>query len=174
LGVDENNAHVQPNGAYHYHGLPTGLLAMLKMDSTVHSPLVGWAADGFPIYAMYGYATAGDAATPVKELHSSNRVKKGDRASGGDNPGGNYDGTFLADYEYAAGSGDLDECNGRQTVTPEFPNGTYAYFLTRTWPVIPRCLRGTPDESFARQRGGGGPGGGFQGGFGSPGGPPPR
>jgi len=26
--------------------------------------------------------------------------------------------------------GDLDECNGRWCVTPEFPNGTYAYFTT--------------------------------------------
>ena len=26
LGIDANNAHVQPTGAYHYHGVPTGLL----------------------------------------------------------------------------------------------------------------------------------------------------
>ncbi len=55
-----------------------------------------------------------------------------------------YDGTFIQDYEYAAGAGDLDECNGRECKTPEFPGGTYAYFLTKDWPVIPRVFRGTP------------------------------
>jgi hypothetical protein len=48
----------------------------------------------------------------------------------------------------------LDECNGRFTVTPEFPNGTYAYFLTRDWPVIPRAFRGKPtDIKAATHRG---------------------
>ncbi|MFX8999754.1 YHYH protein, partial [Acinetobacter baumannii] len=46
LGVDANNAHVQPNGAYHYHGLPMGLLNQLNY--TTHMTLVGWAADGYP------------------------------------------------------------------------------------------------------------------------------
>ena len=31
LGLDENHAHVQPTGAYHYHGLPTGLLDHLHL-----------------------------------------------------------------------------------------------------------------------------------------------
>ena len=26
LGIDQNHAHVQPSGAYHYHGIPAGLL----------------------------------------------------------------------------------------------------------------------------------------------------
>ena len=38
-------------------------------------------------------------------------------------------GYFIEDYEYS-NSGDLDEHNGRFCVTPEFPNGTYAYFMT--------------------------------------------
>src|SRR5580765_828869 len=29
LGLDQHNAHVQPNGAYHYHGLPIGLVQKL-------------------------------------------------------------------------------------------------------------------------------------------------
>ena len=45
-------------------------------------------------------------------------------------------------------------CNSRQTVTLDCPNGTYAYFLTDDFPVIPRCLRGTPDRSFLRGPGG--------------------
>ena len=64
------------------------------------------------------------------------------------------DGTFVADYEYVDGLGDLDECNGRECVTPEFPDGTYAYFLTDEWPWVPTYLRGTPDESFGPGRNG--------------------
>ena len=52
-------------------------------------------------------------------------------------------------------AGTLDECNGRFSVTPEFPAGTYAYFLTTEWPVVPRQFRGTPTQV----RGPGGPGG---------------
>ena len=47
-------------------------------------------------------------------------------------PGGKYDGTFTRDYVYERGSGDLDECNGRFTVTKEYPEGIYAYFFNRT------------------------------------------
>ena len=67
------------------------------------------------------------------------------------NPGGTFDGTFVDDYEYIAGSGDLDECNGREGVTPEYPEGTYYYVLTDTFPFIPRSYRGTPDRSFERR-----------------------
>ena len=71
-------------------------------------------------------------------------MMKGERPSVPDGPGGKYDGAFTADYEYVAGSGTLDECNGRFTKTPEFPKGTYAYFLSEKWPVIYRSYRGTP------------------------------
>lgn len=144
LGLDANHAHVQPTGKYHYHGLPTGLLAKLGHASDKHSPLVGWAADGFPIYALYGYADSEDAASEIVELKSSYRLRPGDRPGGDDAPDGPHDGAFVQDYEYAAGAGDLDECNGRRCVTPEFTDGTYAYFLTTDWPVVPRGFRGEP------------------------------
>ena len=118
LGLDEHNAHVQPTGAYHYHGLPKGLIARLERTSTTNVAkmvLLGWAADGFPIYTQLGHASAMDAASPLKKLHSSYRVKKGTRSGG---PGGSYDGRFTADFEYVKGSGELDECNGRFGVTP--------------------------------------------------------
>ena len=51
-------------------------------------------------------------------------------------------GTFTQDYEYVAGSGDLDECNGRFGVTPEFPTGIYHYYITDTYPFIQRCVKG--------------------------------
>lgn len=155
LGIDASHAHVQPTGAYHYHGLPTDLLSSLNLKADAHSPLVGWAADGFPIYAVFGYSDPKDARSPIRPLTSSYRLKKGARPGAadphGEEPGGEYDGTFVADYEYDAGSGDLDECNGRFTITPDFPDGSYAYFLTEGWPVIPRHYRGTPSEDFVRR-----------------------
>jgi hypothetical protein len=157
LGIDRSYAHVQPNGAYHYHGLPTHLLSVLKLDKRKHSPLVGWAADGFPIYALYGYSEARSPAGGLKALASSYRLKSGNRPRRRGFPGGRYDGTFTADYEYVKSHGDLDECNGRLGVTPEFPQGTYAYFLTRNWPVIPRAFRSVPSPDFERRRPPGGP-----------------
>ena len=151
LGIDSSHAHVQPTGAYHYHGLPGQLLDALGFSAEKHSPLVGWAADGFPIYAIYGYATGTDPASKIQAMKPSYRLKRGERPRGPGDPGGQYDGTFLADYEYVKGLGDLDECNGRFGVTPEFPEGTYAYFLTSEWPVIPRCHRGVPSSDFQRR-----------------------
>ena len=143
-----------------------------------HSVLAGWAADGFPIYIRFGYADPTNPASGAKGLRSSYRVRQGTRSGG---PGGAYDGTFVQDYEYVAGLGDLDACNGRFGVTPDFPGGIYAYFLTDSFPFIPRCFAGTPDTSFRHGPGGGGqgggPGGGPGGGQGGPpagaGGPPP-
>ena len=168
LGVDENNAHVQPNGAYHYHGIPTGLVARMK-NARSRMVLLGWAADGFPIYAPWGYSNANDPASPLEPLKSSFRLKQGARPSG---PGGTYDGTFVADFEYVPGAGQLDDCNGRFGVTPDFPQGTYCYFLTTEFPFIPRFYKGSPDRSFERR---GPPGGRPPGGPGGPGGrrPPP-
>lgn len=160
LGLDDSNAHVQPSGAYHYHGIPEGIVE--GEEGLDHSSLVGFAADGFPVYARYGYNQDG----MVVELETSWKIKEGSRPS--DGPPGEYDGTFTQDFEYLEGMGDLDECNGMFTETPDYPEGTYAYFLTDEFPYIPRCVSGTPDESFAslQNAGGGPPGGG-------PGMPPP-
>lgn len=157
LGIDQHNAHVQPTGAYHYHGLPTGLIINLT-GGKASMVLIGWAADGFPIYGPWGHEEPGDTSSPLKRVTSSWQVKKGKRPA--DGPPGSYDGTFLADYEYVAGSGDLDECNGRFGPTPEFPDGIYHYHILDAYPYIPRFFKGTPDPSFAR-RGPpqGGPGG---------------
>lgn len=151
LGLDENHAHVQPNGAYHYHGLPTKLFTELS-NGEERMTLVGWAADGFPIYGLYGTKDPQDARSGIVELKSSYQIKKGHRPNGSNSPGGEYDGTFTLDYEYVAGSGDLDECGGRFGVTPEFPEGTYYYVLTEDYPFIPRMFKGQPDPSFERRR----------------------
>lgn len=154
LGLDANHAHVQPNGAYHYHGVPTLLFQSLDTAPDRHSPLIGWAADGFPIYALRGWRVAGEATSGVKVLRSSYRLRNGERPAPPAGPGGRHDGAFVQDYEFVAGSGDLDECNGRMGVTPEYPDGTYAYFLTEEWPVIPRGFRGTPISLRGPGRGG--------------------
>ena len=80
-------------------------------------------------------------------MTTSYDVRQGDRPAGQGQPGGFYDGTFTRDYVYRDGLGTLDECNGRLGKTPDFPEGTYAYFLSASWPVVPRCFSGTPVES---------------------------
>ena len=146
LGLDCNFAHVQPTGAYHYHGIPTGM-----MPATPALTFVGWAGDGYPIYGRWDYSNAADTTSALREMRSSYRLRSGTRPSGTAGPGGSYDGTFVQDWEYAAGTGDLDECNGRtgavtlqgRVVT------TYHYVLTNTFPYIPRCFHAAPDPSFS-------------------------
>lgn len=90
-----------------------------------HSPIIGWAYDGNPIYGTYGSSDP-SSLTNIKELQSGYELVAQDpyvRTQ-------NYPlGFFVEDYVYTA-NGDLDENNGRYCVTPEFPNGTYAYFAT--------------------------------------------
>lgn len=148
IGLDCNNAHVQPQGKYHYHGAPQLYIAALNPSATAMT-LIGWAADGFPIYYKYAYTDAQDNSSLVKVLAPSYRLKTGERpGTGNDGPCGTYNGIYSNDYEYVSGLGDLDECNGRSGVTPEFPSGTYYYVLTETFPNIPRCFKGTPSTSF--------------------------
>ena len=139
-GTDTNNAHVQPNGMYHYHGVPEGLVTKLSNGNKVMT-LIGWAADGFPIYARHGYTVATDASSAIKVVTSSYRIKTAPDAN---RPATTTYamGTFTQDYEYVAGAGDLDECNGRTGVTPEFPKGTYHYYATDTFPHLQRCVKG--------------------------------
>ncbi|MHA7773230.1 YHYH protein [Roseibium sp. M-1] len=144
LGLDKYNAHVQPDGTYHYHGIPTGVLADTGGKSV--PALLGFAADGFPIYGPYGYSNP-QGQSAMKKLKSSYRVKSGNRKGG---PGGRYNGKFTEDWAYVAGAGDLDQCNGRFAATPEYPDGTYHYVLTDAFPFIPRCWMGNPDNSFLR------------------------
>ncbi len=147
LGIDFSNGHVQPNGAYHYHGIPKGIVRSYRIKE--HSRIIGYAADGFPIYAVAGYKDPTDPSKGLAGIRSSYLVKKGVRPTG---PGGPYDGTFVQDYIYYQNSGDLDECNGRFGVTPDFPDGTYHYFLTDSYPFVPRCFRGSPDDSFTKKQ----------------------
>lgn len=150
LGLDMNDAHVQPTGKYHYHGLPTKWIEKLEIDPNEHSPIIGYAADGFPIYYRYVHQNPNSMASPIVDLQSCYTLKDGNRPGDGiAAPDGAYDGRYHQDYEHGAnGACDLDECNGRVGKTPEFPNGIYHYVITENYPVIPTCLRGVPDNSF--------------------------
>lgn len=151
LGLDANHGHVQPNGAYHYHGIPTLLFERLSGGEKKMTH-VGWAADGYPVYALYAYAQPADPRSELRKMRSSYRLKTADRGGDGQtSPTGKPDGAFGLDFEYVAGAGDLDEFGGRTGVTPEFPQGTYYYVMTEEYPFIPRKFKGTPDPSFSKQ-----------------------
>lgn len=106
--------------------------------------LVGFASDGFPIYALWGHATATDASSKLRIMTSSYRLRVDNAPSGTAVPKGGG----LQDYEYIAGLGDLDERNGRFGVTPEFPSGIYHYYITDSHPCLQGCTRdGTADRA---------------------------
>ena len=141
FGEDSNNAHVQPTGEYHYHGMPEGFITRLNKGSEM--TLIGWAADGFPIYARYGYSDPMDANSAIEVIESSYQLKTTPDANRPDVALYAL-GTFGQDYEYVENLGDLDECNGRTGVTPQFPDGIYHYFATDTYPFLQRCVKGAP------------------------------
>ena len=97
--------------------------------SVVHSPLIGWSYDGNPIYGPYGYLNGNSG--PVRALKSSYRLKTLNELLLENRPPVDVYpvGFFVEDYIFT-GEGDLDEYNGRYCITPEFPNGVYAYFCT--------------------------------------------
>jgi hypothetical protein len=94
-------------------------------QNQTHSPIIGWAYDGNPIYGPFGYSNPSDSESFVKLLESGYSPS---RTNGLDLVSFPL-GFFVEDFSYV-GNGDLDECNGRYCVTPEFPNGTYAYFAS--------------------------------------------
>lgn len=134
LGLDFNNAHVQPTGAYHYHAKPVGIIKPLdKGNDLVH---IGFAMDGFPMY----YSKNG-VYKPSYRLVTT--LRKGtdcsydrDETKKEDLEGTVANGMFVQDWEYVKGLGDLDKCNGTRI------NGSYAYVITDGYPYISRCLKG--------------------------------
>ncbi len=97
--------------------------------SVVHSPLLGWAYDGNPIYGPYGYKNGNSG--PAVALKSGYELKTEAELQSENRPSLLIYpiGFFVDDYKFT-GNGDLDEHNGRYCITPEFPNGVYAYFCT--------------------------------------------
>ncbi|MFL2859514.1 MAG: YHYH protein [Pontiellaceae bacterium] len=196
ITFDSANAH-QASDTYHYHANPKALRFLLgghvdynstsntyseKITSpTNHSPLIGWVADGYPIYGPYGYADATDTNSTIRRMISGYQVRDisnrtiypawANRMY--NNPSLSLDeygpdvnvqfplGHYIEDYEFLGDIGfiqgedfDLDEHNGRFCITPEFPQGTYAYFTTieaNGTPVYPynigRSYFGSPNGS---------------------------
>ncbi len=181
LTFDPAGAHQPFTGESHHHINPMALRYELgdrvnynpsthtyteATTPPLHSPILGWSFDGFPIYGPYGYATANNAGSGVRRMVSGFVPRDGAfgttnlnvagrtslpawavRSGHGTAPRGSSNGPavsssfpigwYLQDFDYLGDRGyaqgvtfDLDECNGRWCVTPEFPAGTYAYFVT--------------------------------------------
>lgn len=151
FNMDLNGAHSNGGGEYHYHGIADSYYTdSLKIDGSAHSPLVAYAADGFPVYYKYTYTNPNDPTQGISAFTSGYSLKMGNRLGDGITaPNGPYDGLYVEDYAYTSQSWDLDSCNGRFGITPEYPQGTYYYVLTDNFPYIPRCLYGTVlDNTF--------------------------
>jgi hypothetical protein len=142
FGVDTSNAHTQPSGAYHYHGVPTELINKLNTSVGTKMTLVGWANDGYPIYDQYGDSSAITGSTTLPNV-TSGWTTKSTPVSGRPSTSSFAMGHFEEDWEFLGTvSGGLDRCNGHSGVTPEFPSGTYHYHLTETYPFVQRCVNG--------------------------------
>jgi hypothetical protein len=135
-------AHPQQQGQYHTHAKPYRLYE--HTAANVHSPIIGFAFDGYPVYGPYGYSAATNASSAVTRMKSGYSLRNittrttlpdGTTASQtGPAVSTTYPiGAYCEDYAWSASNGgDLDTYNGRFCVTPEYPSGTYAYFTTLT------------------------------------------
>ena len=146
------HGHSGPGGEYHYHADANCVHwhpdeeqswrdYSLESSRTIneHSGIVGFAFDGYPIYGFVGWGEAGE----VSEMTSSYRLKEGETGYNG-----------IEDYEYVAGLGDLDSCNGQYGATPDFPDGIYHYHSTWVngeedlgFPYFILCYRGIAETS---------------------------
>lgn len=191
FNFDTANGHQPSSGAYHNHINPIALRYQLGDNinynasthtysegstPTRHSPILGWANDGLPVYGPYGYSSALDASSGIRRMTSGFQKRDGTNGTinlavtgrttlpvwaasvqgksqtlssseygpsttttysvGGGVTGTYSIGLFAEDYEYLGDLGktqgvdfDLNRQNVRYCVTPEYPNGTYAYFV---------------------------------------------
>jgi hypothetical protein len=157
FGEDTAGGHAAPGGIYHYHDFSfesawisgNGSAADSSTSSGVadafhisylngtllhpdgHSKILGWSIDGYPVYGPYGYDSSTDSTSIVRYMKSGYALRNLNYRRGTEA----FDiiqypmGIFIQDYEFL-GFGDLDTHNGRYCVTPDYPNGTYAYFVT--------------------------------------------
>ena len=145
VGPDASNGYLTATGAYVYRANPA---LLYTPNTSQHSPVIGFALDGFPIYGPYGYRRV-DGSGGIVQNTSSYRLRNDYRLSTQTVVNGQAyadyaapTGEYIGDWEYVSGLGTLDEHNGRFVKTPEYPYGTYAYFVTvdtynHTTPVYP-------------------------------------
>lgn len=125
--MDAYNGHSTPDQMYHHH---FDNLALHDWDSSKHSPIVAYSFDGYPVYGPFGYANT-DGTGGITRMKTSYSTKTYTTRTNGPAVNTQYPiGCFIEDWQYTAGSGHLDDHNGRFCKTPEYPNGTYAYFTT--------------------------------------------
>lgn len=146
-GFDCNKAH-PAMGNYHHHQNPSAFNldliivsnicetypadGLYVIDTESHSPLIGFAYDGFPIYGAYGFANADGTGGIVKMNSSYELPGATTRLNGPDVNNTYFEGYFREDYNYVFHPEEfyLDEHNGRFAITPEYPEGIYAYYAT--------------------------------------------
>ncbi len=145
-------------GNYHHHQNPSAFDLDLKVISDVcnlydadglytinptkHSPLIGFAYDGFPVYGAYGFKNT-DGTGGITRMKSGYQLRNitirttsptGAAVTSGPAISSTYPlGYFREDYEYVTHPGEsdyLDIHNGRFCKTPEYPDGIYCYFAT--------------------------------------------
>ena len=146
-GFDCSKAH-PAMGNYHHHQNPSAFKldqnvlsdicnlydaeGLYAINETEHSPLIGFAYDGFPIYGAYGFQNV-DGTGGITRIKSSYQLQNITTRANGPEVNATYSlGYFREDYEFVAPTEEdyLDEHNGRFCITPEYPDGTYAYFAT--------------------------------------------
>ena len=123
----ENTFSVKTTGEISYGEPDLKKVDNLEILSTKHSPILGFAYDGNPIYGPYGFRNkSGGVITQMKSGYSLDI--KPNRPPTSIFP----EGFFVEDYTHVTSTEEdiLDENNGRFCITPDYPNGTYAYFMT--------------------------------------------
>ena len=137
-GFDSCLGHPTEHGEYHHHQNP---ICLYDADSTSHSPILGYAFDGFPIYGPYGYAHpdgSGGIVRVTSSYHLRHLLHRSSLPDGtmlprslwGPEPDSIPLGYYVEDFIFRPGTGLLDRQNGRFTVTPEYPSGIYTYVAT--------------------------------------------
>jgi len=153
-GFDCSKGH-PAMGNYHHHQNPSAFKldktvisnicnlydadGLYVIDETKHSPLIGFAYDGFPIYGAYASKNV-DGTGGIVRMKSSYKLNTNTTRLNGPTVGQvvgtqtMINGYFREDYLYTATSAStpdyLDEHNGRFCKTPEYPAGIYCYFAT--------------------------------------------
>jgi len=123
------NYYQNKNNIGIYYLTPT-LSGNFNITSNSHSPIIGWSYDGCPIYGPYAYENVDGSGDIIKMTSSYRKIRKSPIIS----ESSNLD--CIEDYTFVKDLGTLDENNGRYCITPEYPNGVYAYFATSTFPYF--------------------------------------
>ena len=134
--LDSNSAVARMRSGF---VLRNGSNGTTNINSTSRTRLPKWAAiaEGFATLANYSTQTLsnGDFVLSAATLYGPTTTYTTTGPQGATFSLGRYIGDydFLGDRgqtQGPAGTFDLDQYNGRNCVTPEFPGGTYAYFVT--------------------------------------------